>query len=182
MALVPAAVFMLIIQINRAITFISKMSKKYTLLTVAFTAIAGNMMAQKTDVSVLCLDGTAYTVKMTEIERIEIEQGAVNVIPVTGETQTYQMSVIDKIAFIGGDNGIHTATDKTTEISFSVSGSTIIVSGVTDGTAVELYNMAGQTVSSTISRNGRAEIDTSRYAAGAYVIKAGRTAQKVTKK
>lgn len=158
------------------------MSKKYTLLTVVFTAIAGNMMAQKTDVSVLCLDGTAYTAKITEIERIEIGQGAVNVIPVTGETRTYQMSAIDKIALTGGDNGIHTATDKTAEVNFSVSGSTIIVSGATDGTTVELYNMAGQTVGSTVSRNGRAGIDASRYTAGTYVIKAGRTAQKVTKK
>lgn len=158
------------------------MKKKYTLLMLLLSALPSALMAQKTDVSVLSLDGTAYTFKMSEIERIEIGAGTVGVVTTSAECHTWQTAKIDRIAIGSGSSGIRNAKTGSEDIRFGVSGSTVIVTGAPDGTAVELYDAAGRLAGRTVSRDGKAEIDASRGAAGTYVVKAGQTAQKLIKK
>lgn len=158
------------------------MNRKYTLLMVLLSALPLGLMAQKTDVSVLCLDGTAYTLKMSEVEKIEIGSGTVSVVTVTGGSRTWQTAEVDRIALTADGAGIRNAKTGSEDIRFGVSGSTVIVTGAPDGTAVELYDAAGRLAGRTVSRDGKAEIDASRGAAGTYVVKAGQKAQKLIKK
>lgn len=157
------------------------MKKKYTLLMLLLSALPSGLMAQKTDVSVLSLDGTAYTFKMSEVERIDIGAGTVGVVTTSAEYHTWQTAKIDRIALTAGGSGIREAK-AAGDIRFGVRGTTVIVTGAPDGTPVTLHDAAGRLVGSTVSRDGKAEIDASRSAAGAYVVKAGQTAQKLIKK
>lgn len=158
------------------------MKKKYTLLMLLLSALPSGLMAQKTDVSVLSLDGTAYTFKMSEVERIDIGAGTVGVVTTSAEYHTWQTAKIDRIALTAGGSGIREAKAAVGDIRFGVRGTTVIVTGAPDGTPVTLHDAAGRLVGSTVSRDGKAEIDASRGAAGAYVVKAGQTAQKLIKK
>ncbi|MDE6354016.1 MAG: T9SS type A sorting domain-containing protein [Prevotella sp.] len=158
------------------------MNRKYTLLMLLLLALPSGLMAQKTDVSVLCLDGTAYTLKMSEVERIEIGSGTVGVVPVAGESRTWQTTEIDRIALTANGSGIRDTKTVEADIRFGVIGSTVSVAGAPDGTYVELYDAAGRLVGSTVSRDGKAAIDASRNAAGTYIVKAGQKAQKLIKK
>ena len=108
------------------------MNRKYTLLMFLLSALPSGLMAQKTDVSVLCLDGTAYTLKMSEVERIEIGSGTVGVVPVAGESRTWQTTEIDRIALTANGSGIRDTKTGEADIRFGVIGSTVSVAGAPD--------------------------------------------------
>ncbi|MDE5947466.1 MAG: hypothetical protein K2G86_01555, partial [Prevotella sp.] len=112
------------------------MNRKYTLLMFLLLALPSGLMAQKTDVSVLCLDGTAYTLKMSEVERIEIGSGTVGVVPVAVESRTWQTTDIDRIAVTANGSGILDTKNGEADIRFGVIGSTVSVAGAPDGTSV----------------------------------------------
>lgn len=145
---------------------------KKTILLLLLAAAPLGMNAQSRKVNVLYLDGSSHVTLMSEIERIEIGDGRVNVVPKSGTAREHPMGSIDRIVL---DDKTSMGIDRTKadgELRLTADGAGLRIAGAAEGAAVEMFNAAGQLIAGTRSRNGEATIATRGLAAGTYIVKA----------
>lgn len=98
-----------------------------------------------------------------------------------GSAETASMEEIN-ILFSYGTN-TPTATEEVRVFSFSgIVGGQLRISGLEDGTAVQVFDMTGKAVASALAAEGQVSIDVATLGRGVYVARAGKEAIKFIKK
>lgn len=150
------------------------------ILLLAFTLVSTGMKAQDRNVNVRYLDGTAHLTRMSEIDRIEIGKNLVRVVPRNGIPSEHAIASIDRIVLDDKTpTGIAATRTDGSSLRLAVTATGLRLSGVSEGTAVEMFNAAGQLTARATCRKGEALIGTSGMPAGMYIVKVGETAYKV---
>lgn len=158
------------------------MSKKHTLLILALAGIPLGMKAQTQYVNVLYQDNSNHAMAKSDIDKIEIGEGFITVVPKSGTPVKHQMSDIAKIVL---DD--HNITDGITgtansALSISTDGSDIRIAGATAGAKIEIYDTAGRIISRTSCHEGNGTVNVGSYPTGTYIIKADGVTRKFIKR
>lgn len=152
---------------------------------ILFLLLAGTpfgLKAQERNVNVLYLDGSNHVRPMSEIERIEIGDGEISVVPKSGAAEKHPMNNIDRIV-LDDKTTVGIGSPRTAgNLRLTVSGGRLDISGAAEGSRVEMFNAAGQLTARTVCRGGMATISTASLTAGTYIVKAGGNTYKITVK
>lgn len=158
------------------------MMKHYFLTTLLCCAMAHTAMATDNgEVNVLYLDGSSHIVKMTQIEKIEVEGDQVNVVTKDGATK-HLISNINRIELGNGYTDIKQLKAKQANITVRSNGYVISAEGMDDGTTLEVYAQDGKLMGKTIAKDGKATINAQAMNNGMYIVKAGSYSLKMVKK
>lgn len=159
------------------------MMKHYFLASLMFCAMASTAMTTDNgEVNVLYLDGTSHIIKMTQIEKIEVESDHVNVVAKDGTSQ-HMIDNISRIELGNGYTDIKQLKNSLQKgITILANGYTITAEGMTEGSTLEVYATNGTLMDKAIAKDGKATINAKAMNNGVYIIKAGSQSLKMVKK
>lgn len=173
---------MLIFDTELATSKQPNMSKKYTLLILALAGMSIGMKAQTQYVNVLYQDNSNHAMSKSEIDKIEIGQGFVTVVPKSGTPAKHRMSDIAKIVLDDRNitDGITAVNGNT--LSIKADGNSIRISGATADANIEIYDAAGRIVGRATCNEGNGTVNVGNYPTGTYIIKTDGTTRKFIKR
>ena len=120
---------------------------------------------------------------MTDIDKIELTKGSINIVKVGGASESIDINKIDKIELKANATGITTITGKADDkIIVKADGYGFDVSGLANGAEVMVYSQNGMLIGKAKAKGGSAHVDAASYPNGVYVIKAGGRSLKMVKK
>ena len=153
--------------------------KKKILSIALFAGITTATYAQG-EVNVLYLDGTPHVIAMTDIDKIELTKGSINIVKIGGASESID---INKIELKANATGINPITGKADgKIIVKADGYGFDVSGLANGAEVMVYSQNGMLIGKAKAKGGSAHVDAASYPNGVYVIKAGGRSLKMVKK
>ena len=153
--------------------------KKKILSIALFAGITTATYAQG-EVNVLYLDGTPHVIAMTDIDKIELTKGSINIVKIGGASESID---IDKIELKANATGINPITGKADgKIIVKADGYGFDVSGLANGAEVMVYSQNGMLIGKAKAKGGSAHVDAASYPNGVYVIIAGGRSLKMVKK
>lgn len=160
------------------------MRKKYTLLILLLAGTSMAAMAQNggRSINVLYIDGSDHVMSMSDVERIEIGNDDINVVSKNGATKKHKKSDINGIWLNGTTSGICNRVRHDGDITLTVTGENITITGASPKANVSLYNTAGRSIVKSVCSDGRAIIGISNLHAGTYIVKVDGMTQKFIKK
>lgn len=125
-------------------------------------------------------DGKVMNIKLSEEPVTTYADGKL-IITTTRTTVTFPLEQVVKYTYSDGTDGISSPAAMSSEVS--ADGETITFKGLKPGTAVSLYTVAGQLVS-TVTSNGPAKtvVSVSQLPVGVYVVKTNGITYKITKR
>ena len=145
-------------------------------------AIAVTMAAQADDrvLKVWQADGQVLTISLADEPRTTYSDG--NLIITSSKTSvTLPLERVRRYTYESVASGIDEA--KAVHVAFSRDGETLTLAGLKPGTAIYLYNVAGQLLR-TLDSGTQPEVvvSVSQLPAGVYVVKANDVTYKITKR
>lgn len=160
------------------------MRKELLLILLVFLfAGAATLRAQSSKVKVVRADGSATEMGAGTVQRIEIGAGAVTIVPVSGESQTVNLTDLKGLCF--GTfvfSGIGQVISNEMKVWPVTATDRLHVSGVPAGTSVVLYNSNGAKAAECKSDGSTTTFRVGNLPDGVYVVKVGGYATKFIKK
>ena len=145
-------------------------------------AIAVTMAAQADDLvlKVWQSDGQVLTISLADEPRTTYSDG--NLIITSSKTSvTLPLEKVRRYTYESVVSGIDEA--KAVHVAFSRDGETLTLAGLKPGTAIYLYNVAGQLLRTIDSgTQSKVVVSVSHLPAGVYVVKANDVTYKITKR
>lgn len=125
-------------------------------------------------------DGKVMNINLSEEPVTTYADGQL-IITTTKTTVTFPLEQVVKYTYSDGTDGISSPSAISSEVS--ADGETITFTGLKPGTAVSLYTVAGQLVS-TVTASGptKTAVSVSQLPVGVYVVKANGVTYKITKR
>ena len=145
-------------------------------------ALATSMVAKADDrvLKVWQSDGQVLTISLNDEPRTTYSDGNL-IITSSKATVTFPLEKVRRYTYESVASGIDEA--KAVHAAFSRDGETLTLAGLKPGTAIYLYNVAGQLLR-TIDSGTQPEVvvSVSQLPAGVYVVKANDVTYKITKR
>lgn len=161
------------------------MVRKFTMAAAFSLLLAGSALADGNNVAVVYLDGTTtqtYALSWAEVDKIDLTGTTVTVVPVSGESKSFEKSAVSKIDLhASSTDGIASVKGAGSDVIVRTNGYAVTVEGLADNAEVCAYDTAGKLVAKTTSRNGSAQLDASAFS-GVTIVKAADKSIKFIKK
>ena len=149
----------------------------FVLLTIAIT------MAAQADDRVLKVwqsDGQVLTISLADEPRTTYSDGNL-IITSSKSSVTFPLEKVRRYTYESAASGIDES--KTVRAAFSRDGETLTLAGLKPGTAIYLYNVAGQLLRTIDSgTQPKVAVSVSNLPVGVYVVKANDVTYKITKR
>lgn len=124
-------------------------------------------------------DGQVVTISLNEEPRTTYRDGNL-VITTTRTVITYPLEKVKRFTYASVADGI--TSPKTMTAAFSKDGETLTLTGLKPGTAIMMYNVAGQLLRKIDSGDrSKISVTASDLPTGVYVVKANDVTYKITK-
>ena len=149
---------------------------------VFLLAVAATVAAQADDrvLKVWQSDGQVLTISLADEPRTTYSDGNL-IITSSKSSVTLPLEKVRRYTYESAASGIDEA--KTLRAAFSRDGETLTLTGLKPGTAVYLYNVAGQLLRTIDSGDQpKVVVSVSNLPAGVYVVKANDVTYKITKR
>ena len=160
------------------------MMKSYFLSALLFCGAALSAAAQDGKVEVLMMDGSSHVVQLSQVAKLEVSGDDMKLVGSDGNAvATHKIADVSRINLTPSTTAIASVNGKgNATVTLRTDGYTVTADGLADNAALEVYTAGGALVAKAVARDGKASIDLSAAAAGAYVVKAGGKSLKMVKR
>ena len=154
-----------------------KMARMRTMLLGLLTSVCTVAMADDYAYLTIAQDGGESSFAVNEISKITFDATNMIVTLSNGTTQKFPLSGLNKMFF--SENGLSAIAEaRASQSHIRLEGVTLHVKA-SQGEAVTLYNMNGQSVMQEVAQGDDTQLNLSNLKRGVYIVKVGTVTKKV---
>lgn len=127
--------------------------------------------------------GDSYSVKMADVDRINLGTNQVTVVTNSGDKKSYGYNEVDRIKIAAQPVGISQITSEgNIAVWPTIVTSTLHIAGAAEGTPVMVYDMSGILVAEGKASSETLDLNLRNASAGVCIVKVGNKTVRIVKK
>lgn len=157
------------------------MTKRLIILSCAIGSLL-TVMASDPSVTVVPKQGSMSTVNRSEVSRINLNAGTVEIVRKNGDKLTFDKETISRILLADDGSGVEDISESGITVSPKMTQDIVKISGITEPTDFYLFDINGQTKLFGRCCQDVTEISIGAFQKGLYLLVVGQETFKIIKK